>query len=117
MQLYEAHRHRNARPVPKVRRTHFQENLKEGLHVLCLRARRGLRLWDVPVKDVCPSCGKTLFKLSGKGARKPFCINSECDMFVPEEKRGYRRKAAADKTAEKPKEKPVKTKDTPKEDK
>ena len=38
-------------------------------------------------------------------------------MFVPEEKRGYRRKAAAEKTAEKPKEKPVKTKDTPKEDK
>ena len=77
----------------------------------------GFMTWDVPVKDVCPSCGKTLFKLSGKGARKPFCINSECDMFVPEEKRGYRRKAAADKTAEKPKEKPVKTKDTPKEDK
>ena len=77
----------------------------------------GFMTWDVPVKDVCPSCGKTLFKLSGKGARKPFCINSECDMFVPEEKRGYRRKAAADKTAEKPQEKPVKTKDTPKEDK
>lgn len=76
--------------------------------------------WDVPVKDVCPSCGKTLFKLSGKGARKPFCVNPECDMFVPEEKRGYRRKAAADKTAEKPQESAAEStgkKDTPKEDK
>ena len=80
----------------------------------------GFMTWDVPVKDVCPSCGKTLFKLSGKGARKPFCINSECDMFVPEEKRGYRRKAAADKTAEKPQESAAEStekKDTPKEDK
>ena len=47
--------------------------------------------FDVPVKDTCPSCGKTMFKVSGKGQRKPFCINTECENFVPEEKRGYRK--------------------------
>ena len=52
--------------------------------------------WDVPVKDNCPVCGKTMFKLSGKGARKPFCINEECEAFVPEDKRGYRRKTVAE---------------------
>ena len=60
--------------------------------------------WDVPVKDKCPACGKSMFKLSGKGARKPFCVNPECEAFVPEEKRGYRRKSAAEKTVEKPAE-------------
>ncbi len=55
-------------------------------------AECGFMTWDVPVKDVCPECGKTLFKLSGKGQRKPFCVNPECALFVPEDKRGYRRK-------------------------
>ena len=68
------------------------------------------------MKDTCPSCGKTLFKLSGKGARKPFCVNPECELFVPEEKRGYRRKAAADKAVDKPKEEPSEKKETPKEE-
>jgi DNA topoisomerase-1 len=53
----------------------------------------GFMTWDVPTKDVCPSCGKTMFKLSGKGQRKPFCINEECENFLPEDKRGYRRRA------------------------
>ena len=48
--------------------------------------------WNVPVKENCPSCGKTLFKLSGKGAKKPFCVNENCPDFLPEEKRGYRKK-------------------------
>ena len=52
----------------------------------------GFMTWDIPVKDECPACGKSMFKLSGKGARKPFCENSECEMFVPEDKRGYRKK-------------------------
>ena len=47
--------------------------------------------FDVPVKDTCPSCGKTMFKVSGKGQRKPFCINEKCESFVPEDKRGYRK--------------------------
>ena len=53
----------------------------------------GFMTWDVPTADICPSCGKTMFKLSGKGQRKPFCINDECESFLPEEKRGYRRRA------------------------
>ncbi len=52
--------------------------------------------WDVPVKDLCPECGKSMFKLSGKGARKSFCINPECANFLPEDKRGYRKKPAAE---------------------
>ena len=34
-------------------------------------------------------------KKSGRGAMKPFCINESCPNFLPEEKRGYRRKPAA----------------------
>ena len=57
--------------------------------------------WDVPVKDDCPVCGQTMFKKSGKGFKKPFCINSECANFLPEDKRGYpKRKTAEEKTAE-----------------
>ena len=56
----------------------------------------GFMTWNVPVKETCPSCGKTLFKLSGKGAKKPFCINEECPDFLPEDQRGYRRKKPAE---------------------
>ncbi len=59
----------------------------------------GFMTWSVPVKDFCPQCGKTLFKLSGKGKKKPFCINEECPAFLPEDQRGYRKKA---ETAESP---------------
>ena len=52
--------------------------------------------WDVPVKDNCPECGWTMFKKAGRGFKKPFCINPECSNFLPEEKRGYPRKKAAD---------------------
>ena len=52
--------------------------------------------WDVPVKDTCPECGWTMFKKSGRGFKRPFCINPDCPNFTPEEKRGgYRKKAAA----------------------
>ena len=54
----------------------------------------GFMTWNVPVKETCPSCGKTMFKLSGKGAKKPFCINESCPDFLPEDKRGYRKKTA-----------------------
>ncbi len=47
--------------------------------------------WDVPVAENCPVCGKTMFKKSGRGAKKPFCINELCSNFTPEELRpGYR---------------------------
>ncbi len=61
----------------------------------------GFITWDVPTKDFCPACGKTLFKRSGRGALKPFCINETCPNFVPEDQRGYKRKAAA-KSGEEP---------------
>ena len=54
----------------------------------------GFITWDVPVADNCPDCGQTMFKASGRGARKPFCINEKCKSFLPEDKRGYRRKPA-----------------------
>ena len=67
--------------------------------------------WYVPTKDNCPSCGKTLFKPSGRGRQKAFCINEECSEFVPEDKRGYKKKPAADrKTEEKAEKKPAKKK-------
>ena len=52
------------------------------------------RTFDVPVKDDCPVCGQTMFKKSGKGFKRPFCINPACENFVPEEKRGYVKKTA-----------------------
>ena len=51
--------------------------------------------WDVPVKDNCPECGQTLFKKSGRGFKKPFCVNPECPNFLPEDQRGYQKKTAA----------------------
>ena len=51
--------------------------------------------FDVPVKDDCPACGQTMFKKSGKGYKRPYCINPACERFVPEDKRGYTKKAAA----------------------
>ncbi|MGM9578389.1 MAG: type I DNA topoisomerase [Evtepia sp.] len=57
--------------------------------------------WDVPVKDNCPECGWTMFKKSGRGFKKPFCINESCAAFVPEEKRGgYRKKKTEEAAAE-----------------
>ena len=50
--------------------------------------------FDVPTKDNCPGCGWTMFKKSGKGFKRPYCINPSCEYFVPEEKRGYVRKKA-----------------------
>ena len=61
---------------------------------------KGFMTWYVPTKDNCPSCGKTLFKPSGRGRQKAFCINEDCPEFVPEDKRGYKKKSAADSKAE-----------------
>ncbi|MBP5167401.1 MAG: type I DNA topoisomerase [Oscillospiraceae bacterium] len=57
-------------------------------------AECGFMTWDVPTKDNCPECGHTMFKKSGKGYKRPFCINESCSRFVPEENRGYRKKTA-----------------------
>ena len=48
--------------------------------------------WDVPTKEDCPSCGHTMFKRSGRGNPRPFCINEACPNFLPEDKRGYLKK-------------------------
>ena len=59
----------------------------------------GFITWDVPTKDYCPACGKTLFKKAGRGPLKSFCINEACPNFVPEDKRGYKKKTAEEKAA------------------
>ena len=56
--------------------------------------------WDVPVKDNCPECGHTLFKKSGRGFKRPFCINPDCPNFLPEDQRGYKKKTTAETPAE-----------------
>ena len=52
--------------------------------------------WEVPTEHDCPSCGQTMFKKSGRGRMKPFCINESCENFLPEEKRGYYKKKTED---------------------
>ena len=56
--------------------------------------------FDVPVKDNCPQCGRTMFKKAGRGAKKPFCIHDDCANFTPEEKRGGWQKKAAPEAGE-----------------
>ncbi len=70
----------------------------------------GFMTWDVPVAQDCEVCGQTLFKKSGRGRNKPFCINPECKNFLPEDKRGYYKKPDAEQPAEeKPKKSAKKT--------
>lgn len=69
----------------------------------------GFITWNVPTKDFCPACGKTMFKRSGRGASKPFCMNEACANYVPEEQRAYKKKAAAEKKPETEKAKTTKT--------
>ena len=59
-------------------------------------AECGFMTWDVPTAEDCPECGQTLFKKSGKGRMKPFCINEKCSRFLPEDQRGYYKKKTAD---------------------
>ena len=59
----------------------------------------GFITWDVPTKDFCPACGKTMFKHSGRGPLKSFCINEACVNFVPEDKRVYKKKTPEEKAA------------------
>lgn len=65
----------------------------------------GFMTWDIPTKDDCPECGMTMFKKSGRGFKKPFCINESCPNFTPEDKRGgYKKKTDAEKKADDKKE-------------
>jgi len=56
--------------------------------------------WDVPVKENCTICGMTLFKKSGRGFKKPFCINETCPNFLPEDQRGYKKKSPTEEAPE-----------------
>ena len=58
----------------------------------------GFMSWDVPTAEDCPVCGQSLFKKSGRGRMKPFCINENCAAFLPEDKRGYYKKPAGEGT-------------------
>ncbi|MBQ6889468.1 MAG: type I DNA topoisomerase [Oscillospiraceae bacterium] len=70
----------------------------------------GFMTWDVPVAQDCEKCGMTMFKRSGRGRNKPFCVNPECEHFLPEDKRGYYKKPeAAEGDAAPAEEKPKKT--------
>ena len=73
-------------------------------------AECGFMSWDVPTAEDCPVCGKSLFKKSGRGRMKPFCINEACANFLPEDKRGYYKKpsAEAEPNGEQPAEEPKK---------
>ena len=55
-------------------------------------AECGFMTWDVPTELDCPECGNTMFKKSGRGRQKAFCINEKCTNFLPEDKRGYYKK-------------------------
>ena len=57
-------------------------------------AKCGFMTWDVPTASDCPTCGQTMFKKSGRGRMKPFCVNESCPEFLPEDKRGYYKKPA-----------------------
>ena len=59
-------------------------------------AECGFMSWEVPTAEDCPECGCSLFKKSGRGRMKPFCINENCSKFLPEEKRGYYKKKTTD---------------------
>lgn len=92
--------------MPQVRRQDPQKDLKRGYaYYGCENnsnkdetKRCDFMTWDVPVKEICPECGHTLFKKSGRGFKKPFCINPECPNFLPEDQRGYKKKTASAET-------------------
>ena len=64
-------------------------------------AECGFMSWDVPTAQDCALCGHTMFKKSGRGRMKPFCINESCANFLPEDKRGYYKKKTEEETAKK----------------
>ena len=77
-------------------------------------AECGFMTWDVPTAEDCPECGQTLFKKSGRGRMKPFCVNENCSRFLPEDQRGYYKKKTEDQEAEAGSEAPAEKKPTKK---
>jgi len=87
---------------PKCGSTILKRKSKRGYaYYGCERgAQCGFMSWDVPTAEDCPACGQTMFKKSGRGRMKPFCINESCEKFLPEDQRGYYKKAADKETGE-----------------
>ncbi|MGM9522124.1 MAG: type I DNA topoisomerase, partial [Oscillospiraceae bacterium] len=61
---------------PKCGSRILKRTSKNGyVYYACERgAACGFMTWDVPVAENCPECGHTMFKKSGRGFKKPFCI-------------------------------------------
>ncbi len=93
---------KNAKPLvvtmpgrcPKCGSAILKRTSKKGFaYYACEKGQEcGFMTWDVPTEQDCPECGHTLFKKSGKGRMKPFCINEACPNFLPEDQRGYYRR-------------------------
>ena len=85
---------------PKCGSTILKRKSKRGFaYYACERgADCGFMTWDVPTDQDCEACGQTLFKKSGRGRMKPFCINEGCSHFLPEDKRGYYKKKTGEET-------------------
>ena len=96
---------------PKCGGTLLKRKSKRGYpYYACEKgAECGFMSWDVPTEHECPLCAQTMFKKAGKGRNKPFCINEKCENFLPEDKRGYYKKAASKDSDEKPKKTAKKT--------
>ena len=79
---------------PKCSAGMLKRKSKRGIaYYACERGQEcGFMSWDVPTAEDCPVCGQSLFKKSGRGRMKPFCINEKCANFLPEDKRGYYKK-------------------------
>ena len=105
---------KNAKPLtekmpgrcPKCGSTILKRKSKKGYaYYACEKgADCGFMTWDVPTAEDCPECGFTMFKKSGKGRNKPFCINETCSKFLPEDQRGYYKKKTTEESAEAPAE-------------
>ena len=95
---------------PKCGSTILKRKSKRGYaYYGCERgAECGFMTWDVPTEQDCPTCGQTMFKKSGKGRNKPFCINESCVNFLPEDKRGYYKKKTDTEEPSQEAEKPAK---------
>ncbi len=112
MQEHQTPRGADAGALPQVRQWILKRKSKKGYaYYACERgAECGFMTWDVPTAEDCPECGQTLFKKSGKGRMKPFCINEKCSRFLPEDQRGYYKKKTAEDGEATPEEKPAEKK-------
>ncbi len=87
---------------PKCGSTILKRKSKRGFaYYACERGVDcGFMTWDVPTAEDCPKCGQTMFKKSGRGRMKPFCVNEQCEDFLPEDKRGYYKKPSEENPEE-----------------